>query len=202
MLNPDFRTVNLSGPVVTVMRSAVSAICTASVGAGYANYLFVHEFGHHFADLGDEYYTSDVAYETGAVSHPEPWAPNITALHDPEKLKWRDLVEASTPLPTPWKKQDYEATSRGYQERRRELRAKRVAETVMDQYFDEVKAWSTQYLGSQEHSGRVGAFEGASYEAKGLYRPEIDCIMFTRDEVGFCPVCSRAIARVIDLYSE
>jgi len=50
-------------------------------------------------------------------------------------------------------------------------------------------------------SGKVGAFEGASYEPKGLYRPEADCIMFTRDKVGFCRVCRRAISRVIDLHT-
>ncbi len=52
-----------------------------------------------------------------------------------------------------------------------------------------------------EHAGTVGAFEGASYESTGLYRPEVDCIMFTRNPVGFCRVCSRAIERVIDLYA-
>jgi hypothetical protein len=174
---------------------------TASVRAGYADYLFVHEFGHHFAGLGDEYYTSPVAYETGAAQHPEPWEPNVTALHDPTKLKWRDLSDASTPLPTPWEKQEYEERMRAYQERRRELRAQRVSEEVMDRFFDEVKAWSTPFLGNQQHSGRVGAFEGASYEPVGLYRSEIDCIMFTRDEVGFCRVCQRGIERVIDLYA-
>ena len=175
---------------------------TASVNAGYADYLFVHEFGHHFAALADEYYTSDVAYETGATSHPEPWEPNVTALHDPENLKWRDLVESETPLPTTWKKEEYETASRAYQERRRELRRQRVPETKMDEFFDEVKAWSTEFLGDQEHSGKVGAFEGASYEARGLYRSEIDCIMFTRDEVGFCRVCKRGITRIIDFYSK
>ncbi len=88
-----------------------------------------------------------------------------------------------------------------YQERRRELRKQRVSEQVMDKFFDEVKAWTTAYLGGQEHAGEVGAFEGASYEPVGLYRPEIDCIMFTRDEVGFCRVCQRGIERVIDQYS-
>ena len=39
------------------------------------------------------------------------------------------------------------------------------------------------------------------YEAKGYYRPQVDCIMFTRDEVPFCAVCRRAIERVIDLYT-
>ena len=43
--------------------------------------------------------------------------------------------------------------------------------------------------------------EGAMYEAKGYYRPQVDCIMFTRDEVPFCAVCRRAISRVIDLYT-
>jgi hypothetical protein len=47
----------------------------------------------------------------------------------------------------------------------------------------------------------VGAFEGAGYEAKGLYRPQADCIMFTRNPVGFCQICRRAISRVVDLYS-
>ena len=51
------------------------------------------------------------------------------------------------------------------------------------------------------YSGRVGAFEGAAYEARGLYRPEADCIMFTRDSVCFCRVCRRAIDRIIDLYA-
>ena len=46
-------------------------------------YLFVHEFAHHFAALADEYYTSDVAYETGITDRPEPWEPNITALKSP-----------------------------------------------------------------------------------------------------------------------
>jgi hypothetical protein len=59
----------------------------------------------------------------------------------------------------------------------------------------------SRLLGSAPQTGQVGAFEGALYEAKGYYRPQIDCIMFTRDEVGFCAVCRRAIARVIALYA-
>ena len=174
---------------------------TASVRAGYADYLFVHEFGHHFAGLGDEYYTSDVAYETGGARHPEPWEPNVTALHDPAELKWSDLVEPDTPLPTAWKKKEFETRMQEYQKKRRELRAQNVSEDVMDRLFDENKAWSTPFLAGHEHAGKVGAFEGAGYEATGLYRPEIDCIMFTRDDVGFCRVCQRAITRVIDQYS-
>jgi len=40
----------------------------------WADYLFVHEFGHHFAALADEYYTSPVAYEPVAKVV-EPWEP-------------------------------------------------------------------------------------------------------------------------------
>ncbi len=56
-------------------------------------------------------------------------------------------------------------------------------------------------LAGMEHAGKIGAFEGASYEATGLYRPATDCIMFSRNDVGFCAVCRRAIERIIDLYS-
>src|SRR5262245_189845 len=97
---------------------------TTATGSRSSPYVFVHEFGHHFAALADEYYTSDVAYETGGAEKPEPWEPNITALHDPSKLKWKDLVEAGTPLPTPWDKDAYDKESYATQERRREIRAK------------------------------------------------------------------------------
>jgi hypothetical protein len=71
----------------------------------------------------------------------------------------------------------------------------------MDALLREQRTWDQKFLGSMKYSGQVGAFEGAAYEAGGLYRPEADCIMFTRDPVGFCRVCRRAIERIIDLYS-
>ena len=174
---------------------------TAAADTGFAEYVFIHEFGHHFAGLADEYYTSDVAYETGAAYHPEPWEPNVTALHDPGNLKWGDLVEPDTPLPTPWDKEAFEAGSTAAQRVRRDLREAGAPETEMDRLFTEQMERETGLLGSMPHAGKVGAFEGASYEPTGLYRPEIDCIMFTRNPVGFCRVCQRAISRVIDQYS-
>jgi hypothetical protein len=174
---------------------------TTSVDSEFAPYVFVHEFGHHFAALGDEYYTSQVAYETGAAVHPEPTEPNVTALHDPENLKWKDLVTPGTPIPTPWPKEEYEAKSREIQKRRAELRARNAPESELNALFREEREWLTKFLGTQKYSNTVGAFEGASYEPKGLYRPEMDCIMFTRNGVGFCRVCQRAIHRVIDQYA-
>jgi hypothetical protein len=172
---------------------------TVAVDSGSAEYIFVHEFGHHFAGLGDEYYTSDVAYETGAGEKVEPWEPNVTALRDPASLKWKDLVEPGTPLPTPWDKAAYEKRSAEIQAERRRLRAASAPEPAMDALFARQLEFEAKSLSTMAYSGKVGAFEGASYEAKGLYRPETDCIMFSRDPVGFCRVCRRAIERVIDL---
>jgi hypothetical protein len=175
---------------------------TAAIDSAFAPYLVVHEFGHHFAGLGDEYYSSDVAYEELSGGRVEPWELNITALHDPGHLKWRDLVEEGTPIPTPWSKAEFEEQARKIQQRRRELRAAGAPEEAVEELFRQERELFTRMLGDEEHSGKVGAFEGAMYQATGLYRPAADCIMFTRDEVGFCPVCRHAIERVIDLYAE
>jgi hypothetical protein len=172
---------------------------TVSADNAFTPYVFVHEFGHHFAGLADEYYTSAVAYEsTGA--RPEPWEPNATA--DPKAAKWKDLVAEGTPLPTPWEKQAYEAGQKDYQAKRRQIRADKRPETEMEALFVKEREQSTAVLSKGPQAKAVGAFEGALYEATGYYRPQADCTMFTRDEVGFCAVCRRAIERVIDLYTK
>ena len=163
----------------------------------WANYLFIHEFGHHFAGLGDEYFTSPVAYQPPAAVV-EPWEPNITALLDPAALKWRTLATPGAPVPTPWPKAEFEAYSRAIQERRTKLRADRRPESEMSALFQQEAEFETKLLASAETAGTVGAFQGANYDAKAFYRPAIDCIMFTRDRVPFCPVCRRAIEQVID----
>ena len=106
-----------------------------------------------------------------------------------------------TPLPTPWKKEEYEAHARKVQDKRRRIRAERRPESEMDALFTSQRDWEEQFLGKQRHAGQVGAFEGAMYEARGYYRPQVDCVMFTRDRVPFCHVCQRAITEVIDLYA-
>lgn len=174
---------------------------TAAIDSGFADYLVVHEFAHHFAALGDEYYTSSVAYEEGDGEPVEPWEPNLTALNDPEHVKWAHLVEPDTPIPTSWTKDAYEKASREIQQRRQELRAAGAPEEELEELFRHEQELFTEMLGSQEWSGRVGAFEGAGYRAHGLYRPAADCVMFTRDAVGYCPVCSEAITRIIDLHT-
>src|SRR5262245_17970794 len=83
---------------------------TVAADSEQAPYIFVHEFGHHFAGLADEYYTSPVAYSP-VGERTEPWEPNVTALLDPANLKWKDLVEKGTPIPTPWQKEEFDKYS-------------------------------------------------------------------------------------------
>ncbi len=115
----------------------------------------VHEFGHSFCGLGDEY-----AYESEDLPmYPpevEPWEPNLTTLKE-FYGKWQDMMDAKTPIPTP----------------------------TMDIYIN-----------------KVGVYEGGGYSLKGVYRPMQDCRMRTNEYPEFCPVCHRALVRLIDFYTK
>ena len=172
---------------------------TAAANGEWAPYLFVHEFGHHFAGLADEYYTSSVAY-TGPNEIIEPYEPNVTALLDPENLKWKHLVGENTPLPTPWPKEAYEENSLAVQATRRQMRADNAPESEMNALFRFTQEYSETLFAANEYQGSIGAFEGANYEAEGYYRSEQNCLMFTRTDY-FCSVCAAAIEKVIDEYT-
>ncbi|MET3133410.1 hypothetical protein AAKU55_003700 [Oxalobacteraceae bacterium GrIS 1.11] len=172
---------------------------TAAANNDWANYLFVHEFGHHFAGLADEYYTSPVAYQSNGERQ-EPWEPNATALRDPAKLKWISHVKAGTALPTPWPKAAYDEYARAYQKTRAELRAAKRPESEMSALFHADLRHTEQLFSQAPERHTVGAFEGANYESTGFYRPELQCIMFDRSD-KFCSVCREAIDTIIDLYS-
>jgi hypothetical protein len=172
---------------------------TAAANSEWAGYLFIHEFGHHFAGLADEYYTSSVAYEAPAEII-EPYEPNVTALLDPGNLKWKHLVDADTPLPTPWPKEAYEEHSLAYQARRANMRAENVAESEMNKLFADNQRIVEGMFSAAPFANSSGAFEGALYQSKGYYRSAQNCIMFTRTE-DFCRVCAAAIEDVIDEYT-
>jgi hypothetical protein len=186
---------------------------TVAVDNAFANYVFVHEFGHHFAGLADEYYTSAVAY-TAPAERVEPWEPNATALLGTGSeagiagspgdlravLKWRDMVSPDTPIPTPWDKETFENYSREIQKRRVQLRKDKRPEAEMEGLFREELKHEEAMFAKEKYAGRVGAFEGAIYESRGYYRPEVDCIMFSRTN-HFCALCRRAIERIIKMYS-
>lgn len=62
--------------------------------------IFVHELGHSFGGLADEYFSSEVAYDDFYTLTIEPWEPNITTLINFES-KWQDLLPKGIPVPTP-----------------------------------------------------------------------------------------------------
>lgn len=60
----------------------------------------VHEFGHSFGGLGDEYfYDEDLMSDMYPLTI-EPWEQNISTLVD-FKAKWKDMLKENTPNPTP-----------------------------------------------------------------------------------------------------
>ena len=130
---------------------------TVAADNGSSNYVFVHEFGHHFAGLADEYYTSDVAYGR-SEKHPEPWEPNATV--DPHAPKWSDLITPGTPLPTPWPKAEYEQIEKGIQAQRKAIRGAHQDEAEMDKLFAAEAKQVMPLLEAPPYGRVVGAFEG------------------------------------------
>ena len=114
----------------------------------------VHEFGHSFGGLGDEYfYEGNLDNDEMHSLQHEPWEPNITTLVDFDS-KWADMVEPGIEIPTavtPERTKNY----------------------------------------------TVGVYEGGGYRSKGIYRPTDVCRMRNNVAERFCPVCERAIERVI-----
>jgi hypothetical protein len=192
------------------------AYCVFTAHNVWSDYLLVHEFGHSFGGLADEYYTSSVAYSDFYPAGIEPAEANITALLDPPNLKWLGLISPRTPIPTPWDKTSFDALELAYQERRRELdkrigdanRSGAPAEEIykLEQSQERLSIDHTkqvqELLENDRSAGVVGAFEGAGYASTGLYRPEISCIMFTRARPEFCRVCGAAIAGEIQRHTE
>ena len=123
----------------------------------------VHEFGHSFAGLADEYYYDDQFVE---YYYPdcEPWEQNITTLFD-FTSKWEDMLPRSVAVPSP---------------------------------MPEGPIWDEAGNGKDS---LIGVYEGGGYQSKGVYRPYYDCRMKTNSPKAFCPVCQRAIARIIDFYT-
>lgn len=191
--------------------------CTFTTDNQWQDYLLIHEFGHSFAGLADEYYTSDVAYNDFYPPGVEPVEPNITALLDKDNLKWKELKTAGVELPTPWRKLQFDESDLAWQKRRREMNNK-IAELKRNKaseeeiknaekaYAEADKAHAEEiddFFKKSEFKNIVGAFEGAGYASEGLYRPMLDCIMFTKGgDKPFCKVCQKAIERVINHYAE
>jgi hypothetical protein len=190
--------------------------CTFTTDNQWHDYLFLHEFGHSFAGLADEYYSSDVAYNEFYPLGIEPVEYNITALLDPKNIKWKNLLTDQIALPTPWEKAEYDSMDLAWQKLRRQmlknitdLKQRGAAYTeikkAQDEYDNQDRAHAREQdalLKKSKYKDMVGAFEGAGYSAKGLYRPMLDCIMFSKGTKSYCKVCEQAIISVVEHYTE
>ena len=190
--------------------------CTFTTDNKWSEYVFLHEFGHSFSGLADEYYSSAVAYSDFYPQGIEPVEPNITALLNPPKVKWNQFVTPGIEIPTPWRKTEFDSLDFAWQKQRRKindeiakLKKENVPRGIIDSLISEagrIKKAHTKrierFLRSSKYWGKVGAFEGAGYASEGLYRPMLDCIMFSIGEKPFCKVCENAIISVIKHYTE
>lgn len=182
----------------------------------FSDYIFLHEFGHSFGGLADEYYTSQVAYNEFYPEGQEPVEPNITRLLDKTSLKWKSIATPGVSLPTPWEKEKYDALDLAWQKERRAMNEK-IAEmkrnkapkkdidAAQGEYNKKEKAHSIvidNYIKACKEQGTVGAFEGAGYSSKGMYRSMLDCIMFSKGNKPFCKVCEEHLDKVIKSYLE
>ncbi len=166
---------------------------TVAADSLWAPYVFVHEFGHHFAALADEYYTSPVSFESAPAARTEPWEDERHGAAGSGESQVEGPRDAGDAHPDALEEGGVREGLAGVPERSGARSARRTApEEEMDKLFQEEQVFETKLLGTDQYAGKVGAFEGALYEAKGYYRPQDDCIMFTRDEVPFCAVCRRA----------
>lgn len=190
--------------------------CTFVSDNQFSDYIFLHEFGHSFGGLADEYYTSDVAYNDFYPKDLEPVEPNITRLLNKENLKWKNLASPGIEIPTPWEKEDYDKMDYAWQKERREMNSniaklkregasRKIVDAAQNEYNEKDKAHSDEidkYLSKSKFVGKVGAFEGAGYSAKGMYRPMLDCIMFSKGAKPFCAVCEDHLKKVIGHFAE
>ena len=133
----------------------------------------VHEFGHSFGGLADEYFYMSEEDDTYPLDI-EPWEPNITTLVD-FASKWEKLVAPGTPVPTPWSEENLS-------------REEKMALAAKNKDNRKVEV--------------VGAYEGGGYKAKGVYRPVETCRMRDNYHPSFCPVCEKALSDLIIFYTE
>lgn len=190
--------------------------CVTTVDHPSSPQVFVHELGHSFAYLADEYYQSEVSYNDFYPAGVEPLEANITALLDPANVKWKDLLSPGIGVPTEYGKERTEALQA---ERRagRKAQAKEMEEAkkkgapekdikrIEERYTKadaaiaaKIEAVRKEYASLDD---KVGVFEGAGYASKGLYRSQVYCIMIFNPKNEFCRVCQGAIAKMIRFYS-
>jgi hypothetical protein len=179
-------------------------------------YVFVHEFGHFFAALGDEYYNSSVAYDEFYPRGIEPAEANLTALLDPDNVKWKDLLSPGIDVPTDWGKAEFDSMYFQIDELRNQ-RSKmldslqnigasadtidKITKTFADS-IQSIKKEIDNFISNHPLRGKIGVFEGGGYSSKEIYRPTVNSIMHKFDEKdwSYYRVSEVQLQKMIDYY--
>ncbi len=190
--------------------------CVSTVDNSVSKRVFIHELGHSFAGLADEYYSSEVAYNDFYPKGVEPLEPNITALLDPAHVKWQALLSPGIAIPTEYGKEQIEALQLKKRENNAAMKKEVEAAKGRGTSENKIKSIEKKYQNDntkldeqiaairQQYAhltDKVGVFEGAGYSSKGLYRPMINCMMISNTKDEFCVVCQKAIERMILYYA-
>lgn len=191
--------------------------CTFTADNDRSDFTFLHELGHSFGGLADEYYSSSVAYSNFYPKDIEPTEPNITALIDPNRLKWKDQLSEGIEIPTDWNKAEYDSMSILLSELRSErnhelsrLKQNQASQEKIDSVRNDYKTRINRldkklkdFILNHPLKDKIGVFEGAGYESEGIYRPTVNSIMkeFIGDR-AFNKVCEKALSEIIEHYTE
>lgn len=188
------------------------------VGSYMHNQVFLHEFGHGFAGLADEYYNSSVAYQDMFVEGVEPLEPNITALHDTANVKWKKYLSPGIEIPTEWGKTTFDSLSlalnSAVEEKANKMDKMKKSGASQSQIKEETKAANIKiqalsakvdsFIFNHPLKDKVGVFEGGNYLSKGYYRPTINSLMhkFDPKSSSYGIVNEQAIISTINYYIE
>jgi hypothetical protein len=190
-----------------------TVFCT---GSPWHAYVFLHEFGHAFAGLGDEYFSSPVAYEDYFTPGVEPLDPNITILPDTANVKWKKYLSPGIKVPTEWGKATFDSLNnriaglnRERDEAFKQLDEKGAGaaevEKTSKEYRDkiaDVNKKLNDFLNNHPLRDKVGVFEGANYTSKGFYRPTLMSLMHKfSDHMSYGIVNEQAIISAINYFT-
>ena len=156
----------------------------AAIDAALAPYLILHELGRAFARLAEEYYVPmpNGAKYSGSI---EPWYPNVTT--SAEYPKWAHLAANPAAPAGKWNKAEYDAYFSGYVRRYAALRESGASDDAIENFMLEESRRQGALLARNQPLRRVAAFEGANALRAGLYRAEVNCIMFSLQSSYFSP---------------
>ncbi len=188
-----------------------------NIGSKWRDFVFLHEFGHGFAGLADEYYSSPVSYVDIYTPGVEPLEPNITALLDTANVKWKRYLSPGINVPTEWGKATFDSLS--FEKSKVTVERDSIIQVLYKSggSVTEINKINSEYgakinkldqeidnfIDNHPLKDKVGVFEGANYLSRGYYRSSLMSIMhkFRKHDESYGTVNEQAIISTINYYT-